>query len=93
MVKYDGISKQTAQVIARLYTDDPAQGIPSTLNGRPSSSTGLGLQWKRSSAYNGDKVMQAGRRLASEAVSLSFNTALDLTASLVAVHSIDNSRY
>ncbi|KAJ5443415.1 carboxylesterase family protein [Penicillium daleae] len=57
----------TAQAIARLYPDDPAQGIPSTLNGQPSSNTGLGLQWKRSSAYNGDKVMQAGRRLASEA--------------------------
>jgi triacylglycerol lipase len=76
MVMYDGFIKATAQTIARLYPDDPAQGIPSTLNGRPSSDTGLGLQWKRSSAYNGVKVMQAGRRLASEAVSLFLNTTL-----------------
>ncbi|KAI9931687.1 hypothetical protein MW887_010264 [Aspergillus wentii] len=67
MVAHDGLSNETAHKIAQLYPDDPAQGIPSTLDGRPENNTGLGWQWKRSSAYNGDKVMQAGRRLASHA--------------------------
>ncbi|KAJ5364910.1 carboxylesterase family protein [Penicillium cataractarum] len=60
MVIYDGISKKTAKEIARLYPDDPAQGIPSTLSGRPGSRTGLGLQWKPSSAYNRDKWARHG---------------------------------
>ncbi|KAK8252231.1 triacylglycerol lipase [Phyllosticta capitalensis] len=66
MVEYDGLSNATANKLAALYPDDPAQGIPSTLVGRPGNETGLGYQWKRSSAYNGDKVMQAGRRLAAQ---------------------------
>ncbi|RAH86654.1 carboxylesterase family protein [Aspergillus japonicus CBS 114.51] len=67
MVEYDGLSTTAASKIAQLYPDDPAQGIPSTLDGRPGNETGLGWQWKRSSAYNGDKIMQAGRRMASQA--------------------------
>lgn len=68
MASYDGLIQSTANRIAELYPDDPSQGIPSTLIGRPGNETGLGWQWKRSSAYNGDRVMQAGRRLASQSV-------------------------
>jgi carboxylesterase type B len=60
MVEYDGLSTATANKIEKLYPDDPNQGIPQTLVGRPGEQSGLGNQWKRSSAYNGDKVMQAG---------------------------------
>ncbi|PWY68959.1 carboxylesterase family protein [Aspergillus sclerotioniger CBS 115572] len=67
MVEYDGLNTSAAERITDLYPDDPAVGIPSTLEGRPGNDTGLGYQWKRSSAYNGDKVMHAGRRMASEA--------------------------
>ncbi|PYI00741.1 alpha/beta-hydrolase [Aspergillus sclerotiicarbonarius CBS 121057] len=67
MAAYDGLSTSAAETIADLYPDNPAVGIPSTLDGRPGNETGLGYQWKRSSAYNGDKVMHAGRRMASEA--------------------------
>ncbi|KAJ6024001.1 carboxylesterase family protein [Penicillium herquei] len=66
MVLYDGLSESAAKKIAQVYPDDPAQGIPSTLIGRPGNDTGLGYQWKRVSAYNGDKIMQAARRLASQ---------------------------
>ncbi|KAJ5712450.1 carboxylesterase family protein [Penicillium malachiteum] len=66
MLLYDGLSESTAKKIAQVYPDDLAQGIPSTLTGRPGNETGLGYQWKRVSAYNGDKIMQAARRLASQ---------------------------
>lgn len=69
VVEGNGISSTAAEQIAQLYPDDPDSGIPATLDGRPGNDTGLGWQWKRSSAYNGDRVMQAGRRMASQAVS------------------------
>ncbi|ETS84411.1 hypothetical protein PFICI_02436 [Pestalotiopsis fici W106-1] len=67
MVAFDGMSNEIAEEIAQLYPDDPDQGIPSTLEGRPGNETGYGWQWKRSSAYNGDRIMQAGRRMGSQA--------------------------
>ncbi|KAF4930151.1 putative secreted lipase [Colletotrichum viniferum] len=45
---------------------DDGLSIPATLEGRPGNETGLGYQWKRTSAYTGDMIMQAGRRLASQ---------------------------
>ncbi|KAF5517298.1 putative secreted lipase [Colletotrichum aenigma] len=66
MVRDDGLSKDAANEISRLYPDEPHQGIPATLKGRPGNETGLGYQWKRTSAYTGDMIMQAGRRLASQ---------------------------
>ncbi|KAJ5718540.1 carboxylesterase family protein [Penicillium malachiteum] len=69
MVVYDGLSESAAKNIAQVYPDDPSQGIPSTLVGLPGNDTGLGYQWKRVSAYNGDKIMRAARRLASQSVS------------------------
>lgn len=67
MVSKDGISNATREKILELYPDDPQQGIPATLDGRPGNDSGLGYQWKRQSAYTGDKIMQAGRRLTSQA--------------------------
>ncbi|RAK95695.1 alpha/beta-hydrolase [Aspergillus ibericus CBS 121593] len=52
---------QDEEIIAHLYPDNPALGIPSTLDGRPGNDTGLGYQWKRSSAYNGDKNKTTSR--------------------------------
>ncbi|KAE9568919.1 putative secreted lipase [Colletotrichum fructicola] len=66
MVRDDGLNEDAANEIARLYPDEPDQGIPATLEGRPGNETGLGYQWKRTSAYTGDMIMQAGRRLASQ---------------------------
>ncbi|KAI8263393.1 hypothetical protein K4K58_013072 [Colletotrichum sp. SAR11_239] len=66
MVRDDGLSEDAASEIARLYPDEPDQGIPATLEGRPGNETGLGYQWKRTSASTGDMIMQAGRRLASQ---------------------------
>ena len=69
IVETDGISKKAPKKISQLCPDDPAEGIPSTLVGRPGNETGLGCSWTRSIAYNRDKLMQAGRRLASQSVS------------------------
>ncbi|PYH92004.1 carboxylesterase family protein [Aspergillus ellipticus CBS 707.79] len=67
MVQSDGLNTTTPQHIAAIYPDDPSLGIPATLPSRPGNNTiaTYGAQWKRSAAYNGDKVMHAGRRLAS----------------------------
>lgn len=62
-----GFSNATAQTMAILYPDIPAVGIPSTLHGRPTGPDAyLGAQWKRASAYTGDLVMHAPRRLISQ---------------------------
>ncbi|KAJ5714558.1 carboxylesterase family protein [Penicillium malachiteum] len=52
MVLYDGLSESAAKKIAQFYPDDPAQGIPSTLIGRPGNETGLGYQWERWAKHN-----------------------------------------
>lgn len=62
-----GFSNDTAQILAILYPDIPAIGIPPTLNGRPTGSdASLGAQWKRASAFTGDLSMHAPRRLLSQ---------------------------
>lgn len=68
------IDNATLNKILKLYPDDPDVGIPATLQGRPSSESGYGAQWKREAAYAGDTKMQAGRRLAAESWAKS-NTA------------------
>lgn len=77
MVRDDGLSEDAANEIARLYPDEPHQGIPATLKGRPGNETGLGYQWKRTSAYTGDMIMQAGRRLASQVVCAEYSCVLN----------------
>lgn len=61
-----GMDNATLNTILQLYPDDPTLGIPSTLHGRPSPSSGYGAQWKREAAYWGDVKMQAARRHAAE---------------------------
>lgn len=63
-----GITPEDALAIAALYPDDPDQGIPATLKGRPAPAQlpTLGYMWKRSAAYSGDVPMQVPRRIASE---------------------------
>lgn len=56
----------TLNTVLELYPDDPAVGIPSTLEGRPSPESGFGTQWKREAAYVGDITEQAPRRFAAE---------------------------
>lgn len=54
----------TVHQIAKLYPDNPALGIPSTLEGRPPVS--LGSQYKRISAFVTDVMWHAPRRLTSQ---------------------------
>ncbi|EHA56295.1 lipase 2 [Pyricularia oryzae 70-15] len=63
-----GLTRDDALAIAALYPDDPDQGIPSTLKGRPGPDLQplLGSMWKRSAAYGGDPIMHAPRRIANE---------------------------
>jgi carboxylesterase type B len=63
-----GVDNATAEAIAELYPDDPARGIPATLEGRPTGEYAfLGSQWKRAAAYQGDVQMHVPRRLVAEA--------------------------
>lgn len=62
-----GADNATLSTILALYPDDPALGIPATLEGRPPRASGYGAQWKRVAAYAGDVEMHAARRLASRA--------------------------
>lgn len=56
----DGAGNTTIEDLSALYPDDPAVGLPSTLEGRPSGD--YGDQWKRVVAYAGDKDQHAPRR-------------------------------
>ena len=60
------ISEVTGQIIAALWPDVPALGIPATLSDRPSLDSGYGAQWKRSAAYAGDQQLHSSRRLTSQ---------------------------
>lgn len=62
-----GMDNATVSALLALYPDDPALGIPATLQGRPSPESGYGRQWKREAAYAGDIEMHAARRLAARA--------------------------
>ncbi|CAK7226432.1 hypothetical protein SEUCBS140593_006238 [Sporothrix eucalyptigena] len=75
VVEHDGLTSTASHKMAALYPDDPDQGIPATLVGRPGNETGLGAQWKRVAAYSGDKVMIAGRRMAAQTLA---NHGLDV---------------
>lgn len=59
------IDNATVDALVALYPDDPALGIPATLDGRPSPASGYGAQWKREAAMVGDVKMHAARRLAA----------------------------
>lgn len=62
-----GLDNGTINTLLALYPDEPAAGIPATLEGRPSPESGYGAQWKRQAAYVGDLKMHAARRLAARA--------------------------
>lgn len=64
---------QTVSDLAYLYPDTPWTQPPFTLAGRPSSSSGLGRQYKRVSAFCGDFGQHASARLTSFAWS-AYNT-------------------
>jgi carboxylesterase type B len=59
-----GASNKTIQELSALYPDDPKQGLPETLPGRPTGSLAAlyGLQWKRALVFGGDRAMQGPRR-------------------------------
>lgn len=59
-----GADNATALRLAALYLDDPAAGVPVTLDGRAPAE--LGLQYKRAAAMVGDLVWHATRRLTAE---------------------------
>ncbi|KAL6408910.1 Carboxylesterase, type B [Ilyonectria robusta] len=63
-IRSRGPDNATALEIATLYPDIPEIGIPPTLKGRPPAS--LGLQYKRISAFVGDLVWHAPRRLTDQ---------------------------
>ncbi|KAH9210120.1 triacylglycerol lipase [Leptodontidium sp. 2 PMI_412] len=63
-VRNRGPDNATALEIAALYPDIPEIGIPPTLEGRPPAS--LGLQYKRISAFVGDLIWHAPRRLTDQ---------------------------
>ncbi|KAH6962147.1 triacylglycerol lipase [Ilyonectria sp. MPI-CAGE-AT-0026] len=63
-IRSRGPDNATALEIAALYPDIPEIGIPPTLEGRPPAS--LGLQYKRISAFVGDLVWHAPRRLTDQ---------------------------
>ncbi|KAM5386443.1 hypothetical protein ACJZ2D_000406 [Fusarium nematophilum] len=68
MVQTGGVDADKARDIAELYPDDPAAGIPATLDGRPSGPlASYGDQWKRVAAYRGDSVQHGARRLTTQA--------------------------
>lgn len=60
------ISDTTADIIAALYPDIPAIGIPATFHGRPSADSEYGYMWKRAAAYAGDQQLHSSRRLAAQ---------------------------
>ncbi|CAM1506153.1 Fc.00g057940.m01.CDS01 [Cosmosporella sp. VM-42] len=60
------ISDTTADIIAALYPDIPAIGIPATFHGRPSADSGFGRMWKRVAAYTGDQQLHSSRRLTAQ---------------------------
>ncbi|PYH90898.1 cholinesterase [Aspergillus ellipticus CBS 707.79] len=64
MVQNNGTNHSAALTMASLYPDDPAVGIPATLQGRPPAA--YGYQWKRAAAFSGDLLMHGPRRLTSE---------------------------
>lgn len=70
MVEFDGLSNDTAEEFATLYPDDFRPRV-FRRHWRDDLATRLDwdTRWKRASAYQGDKVMHAGRRLTSKAIS------------------------
>ncbi|KAK8132118.1 hypothetical protein PG999_000291 [Apiospora kogelbergensis] len=62
-----GANDQTVAELSALYPDDPAAGIPATLEGRPEGElASYGAMWKRVAAFAGDRGYQAPRRVWAE---------------------------
>lgn len=62
-----GAGNATVAELSSLYPDDPAQGIPATLDGRPTGPLAYyGAQWKRVAAFTGDRGYVAPRRAWAE---------------------------
>jgi triacylglycerol lipase len=59
-----GYTGETAAVVAALYPDIPAIGIPELLTQLPDST--VGVQFKRVAALAGDQVFIAGRRMTNQ---------------------------
>ncbi|QKD63103.2 Alpha/Beta hydrolase protein [Fusarium oxysporum Fo47] len=61
------LAKPAVHSIEKLYSNNPAVGIPGTLKGRPEGHlTYLGRQYKRAAAFSGDVFQHAGRRLTTQ---------------------------
>lgn len=60
------ISNTTADIIAALYPDIPAIGIPATFRGHPTADSGFGYMWKRVATYTGDQQLHSSRRLTAQ---------------------------
>ncbi|EWZ79548.1 triacylglycerol lipase [Fusarium oxysporum f. sp. lycopersici MN25] len=66
-VRSVGLAKPAVHSIEKLYSNNPAVGIPGTLKGRPEGHlTYLGWQYKRAAAFSGDVFQHAGRRLTTQ---------------------------
>ncbi|KAH7189880.1 Alpha/Beta hydrolase protein [Fusarium oxysporum] len=66
-VRSVGVAKPAVHSIEKLYSNNPAVGIPGTLKGRPEGHlTYLGQQYKRAAAFSGDVFQHAGRRLTTQ---------------------------
>lgn len=66
LVMSRGADAETAKIMSYLYPDIPAIGIPATLVDATTSTT-LGLQYKRQAAFAGDYLMIGTRRASCEA--------------------------
>ncbi|EXM14738.1 triacylglycerol lipase [Fusarium oxysporum f. sp. vasinfectum 25433] len=66
-VRSVGVAKPAVHSIEKLYSNNPAVGIPGTLKGRPEGHlTYLGRQYKRAAAFSGDVFQHGGRRLTTQ---------------------------
>ncbi|KAM5528402.1 carboxylesterase [Fusarium oxysporum f. sp. phaseoli] len=66
-VRSVGVAKPAVNSIEKLYSNNPAVGIPGTLKGRPEGHLAyLGQQYKRAAAFSGDVFQHAGRRLTTQ---------------------------
>ncbi|KAG8158023.1 hypothetical protein KVR01_012295 [Diaporthe batatas] len=67
LLRSGGAGNDTVAALSALYPDDPAVGIPATLDGRPTGDLAYyGAQWKRVAAFTGDRGYVAPRRAWAE---------------------------
>ncbi|EPT02238.1 hypothetical protein FOMPIDRAFT_1059299 [Fomitopsis schrenkii] len=62
IIKFPELSADQAELVMKGYPDDPCEGVPSDL-GCERLYDSHGLQFRRTSAYTGDAVFIANRRL------------------------------